>query len=106
MNINTILLLLINSASGIHGSFFPDSTAAAYANYILWNSLGFSIALAYDSFVCTNIKLYIIIPFLVVGCTLVYVLEGIVKREKVHASESGSVHPTLLSESRLDLDIN
>ena len=65
----------------MHGFLFPESTSAAYSNHLLWNSLAFAIGLAYDSTICTDNKLYILVPILTVGSLSIYALEYIVHKE-------------------------
>lgn len=53
--------------NSLYGVLFPDDREAAFANYRLWESLGFIIAFAYSSHLCINVKLYILIGCLAVG---------------------------------------
>jgi len=49
------------------GSIFTNESEAAFANYRLFESLGFIIAFAYSQYLCTEIKLYILSGVLVLG---------------------------------------
>ena len=40
---------------------------AAFANYRLWESIGFVVAYAWNMFLCINVKLYIITVILCIG---------------------------------------
>ncbi|MFT7803002.1 protein unc-93 homolog A [Arapaima gigas] len=53
--------------NALYGILFPDCKEAAFANYRMWESVGFVIAFAYSSFICLNIKLYILIAVLLVS---------------------------------------
>ena len=43
---------------------FPRDKEAAFANYRMWESLGFVIAFAYSTFICLETKLYILLAVL------------------------------------------
>ena len=45
---------------------FPRDKEAAFANYRMWESLGFVIAFAYCNFICLDFKIYILLAMLVV----------------------------------------
>lgn len=49
----------------IYGILFPRDKEAAFANYRMWESLGFVIAFAYSTFLCLEYKLYILLAVLV-----------------------------------------
>lgn len=53
--------------NALYGFLFTKDSEAAFANYRLWESLGFIIAFACQNFLCTNVKIYIALAFLVVG---------------------------------------
>jgi len=52
-----------------------DETPAAFANFRLWQSLGFVIPFAYSNFLCTDVKLYILTTMLVLGMTGCIIVE-------------------------------
>ncbi|XP_066533554.1 protein unc-93 homolog A [Hoplias malabaricus] len=52
--------------NALYGVLFPSHKEAAFANYRMWESLGFVIAFAYSTFICLSIKLYILISVLAV----------------------------------------
>ncbi|KPP58838.1 protein unc-93A-like, partial [Scleropages formosus] len=54
----------------LYGTLFPDHKEAAFANYRMWESVGYVIAFAYSNFICLYIKLYILIAVLVVSMVL------------------------------------
>jgi hypothetical protein len=51
------------------GILFPSREEAAYSNFRLWESLGFIIAYAYSVYLCTAVKIYILIALLIIGMT-------------------------------------
>ncbi|XP_050399300.1 protein unc-93 homolog A [Patella vulgata] len=53
--------------NAFYGFLFKDNTEPAFANYRLWESVGFIFAYAYNDFIVTNIKIYVCMAFLVVG---------------------------------------
>nr|CAD7400244.1 unnamed protein product [Timema cristinae] len=67
-----VWLVQINAMCGF---LFPGREEAAYSNFRLWESLGFIVAYAYSSFLCTYVKLYILLALLVVGLVGYYYIE-------------------------------
>ncbi|XP_069810380.1 protein unc-93 homolog A-like isoform X2 [Dendropsophus ebraccatus] len=67
---------------GFYGVLFDDHKAAAFANYRLWESLGYVIAFAYSNLLCVSIKLYIVLSVLLVGMTLYLVVESLECRKQ------------------------
>lgn len=53
----------------MYGSLFGSESEAAFSNYRMWESLGFIIAFAYSTFLCVNVKLYILTSVLLLGMT-------------------------------------
>lgn len=53
--------------SALYGTLFPHHKEAAFANYRMWESLGFVIAFAYSTFICLSTKLYILIAVLLLA---------------------------------------
>ncbi|GAA6084369.1 protein unc-93 homolog A isoform X1 [Tachysurus ichikawai] len=51
----------------LYGTLFPDHKEAAFANYRMWESLGFVIAFAYSTYICLSTKLYILIAVLMLN---------------------------------------
>ncbi|KAM9798243.1 protein unc-93 homolog A [Neosynchiropus ocellatus] len=50
--------------NALYGILFTKEKEAAFANYRVWESLGFVIAFAYSTFLCLEYKLYILLFFL------------------------------------------
>ncbi|XP_077342662.1 protein unc-93 homolog A-like [Lithobates pipiens] len=63
--------------SSLYGVLFEKNKEAAFANFSLWESLGFAIAFGYSSFLCVYIKLYILMCVVVVGILLYGAVEYI-----------------------------
>uniref|UniRef100_A0A3Q0QUB6 Protein unc-93 homolog A n=1 Tax=Amphilophus citrinellus TaxID=61819 RepID=A0A3Q0QUB6_AMPCI len=51
--------------NALYGILFSREKEAAFANYRMWESLGFVIAFAYSTFLCLEYKLYILMAVLV-----------------------------------------
>jgi len=62
-------------AVALYGCLFVEETPAAFANFRLWQSLGFVIPFAYSNFLCTDVKLYILASVLVIGMTGYVIVE-------------------------------
>ncbi|XP_055495424.1 protein unc-93 homolog A isoform X1 [Leucoraja erinacea] len=91
--------------NALYGVLFLEHKEAAFANYRLWESVGFVIAFAYANFICIKIKLIILLIVLLTGMILYGVVEYLeyskVRQEideKVH--ESGSETHTIISETK------
>ncbi|XP_048507028.1 UNC93-like protein isoform X2 [Athalia rosae] len=61
---DAIWLVQVNALSGI---LFPGKEEAAYSNFRLWEATGSVLAYAYSPYLCTNIKLYLLLTILCVG---------------------------------------
>nr|XP_033791266.1 protein unc-93 homolog A [Geotrypetes seraphini] len=53
--------------NALYGILFNDHKEAAFANFRLWESVGFLIAFAYSNFLCVYIKLYVVLGMLIAG---------------------------------------
>ncbi|CAH2251645.1 unc-93 homolog A, partial [Pelobates cultripes] len=56
--------------NALYGVLFDKHKEAAFANYRLWESLGFVIAYGYSTFLCVSVKLYILVSVLVLAMVL------------------------------------
>ncbi|XP_069811635.1 protein unc-93 homolog A-like isoform X2 [Dendropsophus ebraccatus] len=56
--------------NSLYGILFDDHKEAGFANYRLWESMGFVIAYGYSTFLCVSVKLYILIVVLFLGMVL------------------------------------
>ncbi|KAM3932400.1 protein unc-93 homolog A-like [Leptodactylus fuscus] len=75
--------------SSLYGVLFEKNKEAAFANFSLWESLGFAIAFGYSSFLCVYVKLYILLCVIVVGILLYGAVEYIEHRKASATSEEG-----------------
>ncbi|XP_039251352.2 protein unc-93 homolog A-like [Styela clava] len=66
--------------NALYGVLFFNRQEESFANYRLWESIGFVIAFAYQSFICVYIKLYVLLSFLIVGMSLYLAVEFLEKR--------------------------
>lgn len=53
--------------NALYGALFTENTEAAFANYRLWESVGFVATYAYNDRLCTSKKLYVCLAFLGTG---------------------------------------
>lgn len=58
------IIRLLYSCAALYGILFSRDKEAAFANYRMWESLGFVIAFAYSTFICLEYKLYIMLAVL------------------------------------------
>ncbi|XP_053316257.1 protein unc-93 homolog A-like [Spea bombifrons] len=61
--------------SSLYGILFEKNKEAAFANFCLWESVGFVIAFGYSSFLCVYVKLYILLCVVVLGIIMYAVVE-------------------------------
>ncbi|XP_030052350.1 protein unc-93 homolog A [Microcaecilia unicolor] len=61
--------------NALYGVLFDEHKEAAFANYRLWESLGFVIAYAYSTYLCVYVKLYIVLSVLIVSMVLYGLVE-------------------------------
>ncbi|KAH8303132.1 UNC93-like protein [Drosophila kikkawai] len=81
--------------NGLYGLLFRRNKEAAFSNYRLWESAGFVIAYAYATTLCTQMKLYILLAVLTLGCIGYVIVEilyrkkqrKVKKQEKIEAAE-------------------
>ncbi|XP_075123892.1 protein unc-93 homolog A-like [Leptodactylus fuscus] len=78
--------------NAFYGVLFDDHKEAAFANYRLWESLGFVIAFAYSNLLCVYIKLYVVLSVLLLGMILYLVVEYLeYRKKKMSAPEVHSI---------------
>ncbi|KAI8520861.1 Protein unc-93 A [Branchiostoma belcheri] len=80
--------LEINGERPLYGYLFRKNQEAGFSNYRLWESLGFVVAFAYSNFLCTDVKLYILLAVLVLGM-MGYALVEYNERKDPEESERG-----------------
>ncbi|XP_064365406.1 protein unc-93 homolog A isoform X3 [Dromaius novaehollandiae] len=81
-------------AVGLYGVLFEKHREAAFANYRLWESVGFVIAFGYSTFLQVYIKLYILLAVLVVSV----VTYGVVEYIEAKSSSGTPTTPTAEKE--------
>lgn len=69
--------------AALYGILFPRDKEAAFANYRMWESLGFVISFAYSTFLCLEYKLYIMLGVLVLTAATYPIVE---RHEHLHAA--------------------
>lgn len=74
--------------NAFYGVLFITNQEACFANYRLWESLGFVIAFAYQSFICVDTKLWVCLGFLIVGMACYYYIEYTEKKKAHNQVES------------------
>ncbi|XP_046556131.1 UNC93-like protein [Haliotis rubra] len=71
--------------NALYGLLFKDNVEAGFANYRLWESIGFIIQYAYNDYICTSTKLYISIAILLTGMIGYAIVEILHRREETSA---------------------
>ncbi|XP_073502440.1 protein unc-93 homolog A-like isoform X2 [Phyllobates terribilis] len=61
--------------NGFYGILFEDNREAAFANYLLWKSLGYVLSFGYSSFLGIYVKLCILLATLLFGMLLYLIVE-------------------------------
>lgn len=69
------LPICIDFVAALYGVLFPQDKEAAFANNRMWDSLAFVIAFAYSTFICLEIKLYVILGILLLAMVTYPVVE-------------------------------
>ena len=68
--------------SALYGCLFGDECTAAFSNYRLWESIGFTIAFAYSNYLCTEVKLAILKTVMGLGMIGYFVIEWVERRKR------------------------
>lgn len=76
---------------------FSDQSEAAFANYRMWESVGFIMSLSYSPFLCVYSKIYILIGCLITGLFGYFVVEGLY-------SKASSERETELAKKGITVD--
>ncbi|XP_075453042.1 protein unc-93 homolog A-like isoform X2 [Ascaphus truei] len=80
--------------SALYGVLFDEHNEAAFANYRLWESLGFATAFAYSNFLCVYVKLYIVLSMMILGMALYGVVEYLEYKKPSLASSAVNMDRT------------
>lgn len=89
-----IRLLYSCCPAALYGVLFSRDKEAAFANYRMWESLGFVIAFAYSTFICLEYKLYIMLAVLLLAIVTYPVVEFYeYKHPTLPVGEGSYLHP-------------
>uniref|UniRef100_A0A6J0UZX9 Protein unc-93 homolog A n=1 Tax=Pogona vitticeps TaxID=103695 RepID=A0A6J0UZX9_9SAUR len=88
--------------NALYSDLFEKHKEAAFANYRLWESLGFVIAFGYSTFLCVYIKLYIVLAVLVVAMVLYGIVEYLESKTSPAALSSSKEKPIEFQEKAQD----
>lgn len=61
--------------NALYGHLFSDKAEAGFANYRLWESLGFAVTFAYNDYLCTDTKLYVCLGVLATSVVCYFIVE-------------------------------
>lgn len=64
---------------------FPGKEEASYSNFRLWESTGSVITYAYNPYLCTDVKLYLLLGLLLFGISGYTSIELLERRKKLTA---------------------
>ncbi|XP_078503081.1 protein unc-93 homolog A-like [Lissotriton helveticus] len=77
--------------SALYGVLFEKNKAAAFSNCCLWESVGFVAAFGYGSYLCVDVKLYILLCVLVLAMLLYGIVEFLeLKKPSIIAASENS----------------
>ena len=68
----------------------------------MWESLGFIIAFTYSTFLCTSVKLYVLISVLVVGMAGYCIVEFIIHKSTKNSDEMNKTKDVQMVANGLD----
>ncbi|GFR83896.1 protein unc-93 homolog A-like [Elysia marginata] len=68
--------------NALYGNIFSNKAEAAFANYRLWESVGFMVTYAYNDYLCTYTKLYIAMASLGLSVVCYFAVEIVTWRTK------------------------
>ncbi|KAM9316719.1 protein unc-93 homolog A-like [Gastrophryne carolinensis] len=68
--------------NSLYGVLFDEHKEAAFANYRLWESLGYVIAYGYSTFLCVSVKLYILISVLIIAISFYTLVEYVESKRR------------------------
>lgn len=79
--------------SALYGVLFRAEEEAAFANFKLWESVGFSLAFGYSIFLCVTDKIYILLTFLILGISgyITVEIRKCVRKESYNVEEPQKV---------------
>jgi hypothetical protein len=68
--------------NSLYGVLFESNQEAAFTNFRLWESVGFAISYAYSSYLCTNVKLKLLLVYLTIGMLGYLLIEATLRKDK------------------------
>ncbi|KAG7155255.1 protein unc-93 homolog A-like [Homarus americanus] len=79
--------------NALYGVIFPGQSEAAFSNYRLWESIGFTIAYVCSTALCVSAKMTMLVVFMVAGILGYYVVEVLEKMGGLRRDTQGRVVP-------------
>nr|CAD7201686.1 unnamed protein product [Timema douglasi] len=74
--------ILSVQSNALYGIFFPGQEEGAYNNFSFWYASGFVVNFAYSSYLCTHIKLYILLAVTLFGLLGYYAVEWLERNKE------------------------
>ncbi|XP_054578250.1 protein unc-93 homolog A isoform X2 [Eptesicus fuscus] len=84
----------------LFGVLFDKDKEAAFANYRLWEALGFVVAFGYSTFLCVRVKLYILLAVLSAAMLAYAALEVLESRARPGAPTAAAATPAEAGETQ------
>lgn len=84
--------------AALYGFLWTKESEAAFANYRLWESLGFIVAFATQNYLCTDVKIYICMAFICAGMLLYGMVEVSYRRQHSGATQQQQQHQGVANE--------
>nr|XP_054110595.1 protein unc-93 homolog A isoform X2 [Callithrix jacchus]XP_054110596.1 protein unc-93 homolog A isoform X2 [Callithrix jacchus]XP_054110597.1 protein unc-93 homolog A isoform X2 [Callithrix jacchus] len=79
--------------NALYGVLFERSKEAAFANYRLWEALGFVTAFGYSTFLCVHVKLYILLGVLSLTMAAYGIVECVESKNAIRPCDPGQAQP-------------
>ncbi|KAM4694032.1 protein unc-93 homolog A-like isoform 2-T2 [Discoglossus pictus] len=81
--------------NALYGVLFDQNKEAAFANFRLWQSVGFIITFAYSNYLCVYVKLYVVLSVMLLGMLLYLVVEFLEYKKQSANAETRSTTTTI-----------
>uniref|UniRef100_A0A2K6C957 Protein unc-93 homolog A n=1 Tax=Macaca nemestrina TaxID=9545 RepID=A0A2K6C957_MACNE len=78
--------------NALYGVLFEKSKEAAFANYRLWEALGYVIAFGYSTFLCVRVKLYILLGVLSLTVVAYGLVECVESKNPIRPHAAGQAN--------------
>ncbi|KAK2491391.1 hypothetical protein MC885_018639 [Smutsia gigantea] len=89
--------------SALYGVLFEKNKEAAFANYRLWEAVGFVIAFGYGTVLCVNVKLYILLLILVLTMVAYGIVEYMEFRNSNRPQATEQTKPAEEEETQMEM---